>query len=88
MGSARKLCTGDKAGFCSEIIIVLQKDGSATVADNGRGIPIQAMPNSTKTPVQTVLTEIGTIIQVPLWLLNHITDLQKNFTSLSIEVIE
>lgn len=48
-----------EAGYCSEISIFLQNDGSVTVADNGRGIPIQALPNSNKTPVQTVLTEIG-----------------------------
>ncbi|RXZ79543.1 ArsR family transcriptional regulator [Paenibacillaceae bacterium] len=48
-----------EAGYCSEISLILQPDGSVTVADNGRGIPIQALPNSTKTPVQTVLTEIG-----------------------------
>ncbi len=28
------------AGFCSEIKITLEKDGSATVADNGRGVPV------------------------------------------------
>lgn len=48
-----------KAGYCSVISIILQNDGSVTVADNGRGIPIQVLPNSTKTPVQTVLTELG-----------------------------
>ena len=28
------------AGFCSEIQVVLEKNGSATVADNGRGVPV------------------------------------------------
>lgn len=28
------------AGFCSEIKITLEKDGSATVTDNGRGVPV------------------------------------------------
>ena len=28
------------AGFCTEIRVVLEKDGTATVPDNGRGIPV------------------------------------------------
>ena len=28
------------AGFCSEIRVTLEADGSATVADNGRGVPV------------------------------------------------
>ena len=28
------------AGFCSKITVILEKDGSATVSDNGRGIPV------------------------------------------------
>ena len=28
------------AGFCSEIRVTLEKDGSATVSDNGRGVPV------------------------------------------------
>ena len=28
------------AGYCSEIHVTLEKDGSATVADNGRGVPV------------------------------------------------
>ncbi len=29
------------AGYCSEIHVCLEKDGSATVEDNGRGIPVE-----------------------------------------------
>ena len=28
------------AGFCSEIHVTLERDGSATVEDNGRGVPV------------------------------------------------
>ncbi|WP_029192875.1 ATP-binding protein [Paenibacillus harenae] len=48
-----------QAGYCSEVSIILQHDGSITVADNGRGIPVQALPDSNKTPVQSVLTELS-----------------------------
>ena len=29
------------AGFCSEIYVALEADGSATISDNGRGIPVE-----------------------------------------------
>lgn len=48
-----------QAGFCSEVGIFLQSDGSITVSDNGRGIPVQVLPNTDKSRVQAVLTELG-----------------------------
>lgn len=48
-----------EAGYCSEISIFFQNDGSITIADNGRGIPIQSLPNSTNMPLQTILTDLG-----------------------------
>ncbi len=47
-----------KAGYCSEVRIYLYDDGSLTVSDNGRGIPVNILPNSNKTIVQTVLTDM------------------------------
>jgi DNA gyrase subunit B len=48
-----------KAGYCSEVNIFQQDNGSITVADNGRGIPLETIPNTEKSLVQAVLTEIG-----------------------------
>jgi DNA gyrase subunit B len=48
-----------QAGYCSEVSIILQNNGSITVADNGRGIPTQAIAQTNKTNVQAILTEIS-----------------------------
>ena len=36
------------AGEASEITVILNKNGSLTIADNGRGIPIDKHPKKTK----------------------------------------
>ncbi|MCY9696730.1 helix-turn-helix domain-containing protein [Paenibacillus alginolyticus] len=46
-------------GTCSEVSLFLHADGSITVADNGRGIPVQALPGSEHPRVQTVLTDMS-----------------------------
>lgn len=48
-----------KAGTCTRIGIFVQQDGSFTVSDNGRGIPVQPLPNTDRAAVQAVLTDIG-----------------------------
>ncbi len=44
------------AGFCDHIIIVVQKDNSVMVSDNGRGIPVDLHPTQKKPAVEVVMT--------------------------------
>lgn len=44
------------AGFCDHIEIRLHNDGSITVADNGRGIPVDIHPQTGRPAVEAALT--------------------------------
>jgi DNA gyrase subunit B len=44
------------AGFCDKIWVTLNKDGSVTVVDNGRGIPVDIHPTEKKPAAEVVLT--------------------------------
>ncbi|SHK03945.1 DNA topoisomerase (ATP-hydrolyzing) subunit B [Tepidibacter formicigenes] len=44
------------AGYCSEIYVSLEDNGSVFIADNGRGIPVEKHPQTGKSTVETVLT--------------------------------
>jgi DNA gyrase subunit B len=44
------------AGHCDQIVVVLGEDGSASVSDNGRGIPTDVHPRTGKSALETVLT--------------------------------
>ena len=46
------------AGFCDNIEVVLQKDGSCKVTDNGRGIPTGIHQPENKSAVEIVLTKL------------------------------
>ena len=46
------------AGACSRILVTLHQDGSATVADNGRGIPIDQHPTTKVSALETVMTQL------------------------------
>lgn len=46
------------AGFASAIYVTLGKDGSATVEDNGRGIPVDIHPKYKRPGLEIVLTEL------------------------------
>ena len=44
------------AGYCKNIDIVINKDNSVTVKDDGRGIPVDIHPKTGKSTVETVYT--------------------------------
>jgi DNA gyrase subunit B len=44
------------AGYCSEIYVSLNNDGSVLIKDNGRGIPVEVHPQTGKSTLETVLT--------------------------------
>lgn len=46
------------AGFCNRIIVTLHTDGSITVDDNGRGIPVDKEPKTKLSGVEVVLTKL------------------------------
>jgi DNA gyrase subunit B len=46
------------AGFCNTIEVVLHKDNSVTVTDNGRGIPVNRHPTARKSALEIVMTEL------------------------------
>ena len=46
------------AGYCDEIIVTINKDGSLSVEDNGRGIPVDMHPTEKKPAVEVVLTTL------------------------------
>lgn len=46
------------AGFAKNVWIILSKDGSATVVDDGRGIPVDIMPQYKKSALEIVMTKL------------------------------
>lgn len=46
------------AGYATHVLVILHKDNSITVQDNGRGIPVDIHPETGKTALETVMTEL------------------------------
>ena len=44
------------AGYCSRIAVIINRDGSLMVEDNGRGIPVDRMEKNGKSALEVVLT--------------------------------
>jgi len=46
------------SGFCSRIVVTLERDKSVKVEDNGRGIPVDIHPTTNISALQTVMTTL------------------------------
>lgn len=46
------------AGFCDKVIVNINKDGSVSVIDNGRGIPVDMHPQYKKPALEIALTKL------------------------------
>jgi len=44
------------AGFCKHIVIIINPNGSVSVEDDGRGIPVDIMPKQNKSALEVVMT--------------------------------
>ncbi len=44
------------AGYCTDILVTLHKNGSCSVEDNGRGIPVDKHKKTGKSALETVMT--------------------------------
>lgn len=46
------------AGFADEVHVIMREDGSATVTDNGRGIPVDIMQSEGRPAIEVIFTEL------------------------------
>src|SRR5262249_51625770 len=47
------------AGYCKHIHVKIDVDGSLSVADDGRGIPVEMHPEAQRPTLEVVMTTIG-----------------------------
>ena len=46
------------AGYCTKILLILQANGSVTVTDNGRGMPVDEHPKFKVSAIEVIMTKL------------------------------
>ncbi len=46
------------AGYCTNIMVTIQQDGTVSIEDNGRGIPVEIHPATNLSALETVMTTL------------------------------
>ena len=64
------------AGYCSQIHVVLEKDGSCTVTDNGRGIPVD-MHEKGMSAERLVLRHFMQVVNLTILLIRRVVDFME-----------